>query len=460
METQTHMHKGLFSQWLGVVVVAATCTGVAQAQSSDALLNKLVQKGVLTQTEADELKKETDAGFDKAYRSRTGLPDWVTQLKVFGDVRGRVEGFWTENNAAAADSFNNDRWRMRYRLRAGMIVTMKDNLELGFRLTSDEPVGNFGGDPISANTTFQDNGSKKFIFVDQAYGRWTPFKRDSWSLTGTIGKMENPFSFSTMVFDDDYTPEGVALQSVINLNKSHVVRLNGGFFWLDEIAQGSDSDNDSFLLGAQARWDAKWSECVDSSLGFAILAITDEQSLTNFAVPNINVGNTRFANGALVHDYTPLIVDAAVGYTFNSAPYYKGKFPIRAIGTFMHNPGAPNDNDGYEAGIVFGKAGKKQTWEASYRWRRLEADAWYEEITDSDVGAFYQATPASFGLGPGYRAGTGLQGHIFKASYSPYDAFTFNVTYYWVHLIDEPVIAGSHAESGQSRLQVDAVWKF
>jgi hypothetical protein len=439
-------------------VIAAGSAVSAQAQ--DALLNKLVQKGLLTQQEAEDLKKESDAGFDKAYRTRTGLPEWVTQLRLFGDVRGRVEGFWTENNAAASDSFNNDRWRMRYRLRAGMVATFKDNLELGFRLTSDENVGNFGGDPISANTTMQDNGSKKFIFVDQAYGKWTPFRKDSWSLGGTIGKMENPFNFSTMVFDDDYTPEGVALQSIINLNKSHVIKLNGGFFWLDEIAQGSDSKNDSFMLGAQARWDAKWTDHVDSSLGLAILAITDEQSLTNFAVPNVNVGNTRFANGALMEDYTPVVVDAAIGYTFDSAPCYKGKFPIRLAGTFLHNPGASDENNGYEVGMAFGKSGKKGTWEVSHRWRHLEADAWYEEVTDSDLGAFNQMPPASFGLGGGYRAGTGLEGHIFKASYSPYDALTFSLTYYWAHLIDEPIVGTKHAESGQSRLQVDAVWKF
>lgn len=443
-----------------MAAAAVVCTGVAQAQSTDALLNKLVQKGVLTQTEADDLKKETDAGFDKAYRSRTGLPDWVTQLRVYGDLRGRLEGFWTENDSPSADDFSHDRWRMRYRLRAGMAVTMKDNLELGFRLTSGEPVGNFGGDPISANTTFQDNSSKKFVYLDQAYGKWTPIKRDSWSLTGTVGKMENPLALSSMVFDDDYTPEGVALQSLINLNKSHVLRLNGGFFWLDEIAQGDDYNNDAFLLAAQARWDGKWTERIDSSVGLAIIAITDEQSLTNFAVPNVNVGNTRLANGALVHDYTPVIVDAAISYSLDGAPLYKGKFPIRLAGTFLHNPGSPDDNEGYEGGITFGKAGKKGTWEASYRWRRLEADAWYEEITDSDIGAFYETTPAGFGVGPGYRAGTGLQGHTFKASYSPYDALTFTITYYWVHIIDEPIVAGSRAESGMSRFQVDAVWKF
>jgi hypothetical protein len=439
------------------------CTTQARAQANDALLNKLVQKGYLTKEEADDLKKESEAGFEKSYRTRTGLPEWVTSLKFSGDLRGRAEGFWTRNDSAAADNFNNDRWRMRYRLRFGAVVTLKDNLELGFRLTSGEGVGSggaFGGDPISANTTFQDNGSKKFIYVDQAYGKWTPFNYDQWKLSGTIGKMANPFETSTMLFDDDYTPEGVALQGLYNIHKQHALKFNAGFFVLDEIAQGEDSDNDPFLLGGQFRWDAKWSDRIDSSLGVAMFAIIDEQSLTNFSVPNVNAGNTRLANGALLHDYTPVIGEAAVGYTFDSGPFYKGKFPVRVLGTVMHNPGASDDNNGWEAALVVGKSGKKGTWEVSYRYRRLEADAWFEELTDSDLGAFYQVTPTSSGLGVGYRAGTNLKGHILRGSYSPFDAITFGVTYYLADLIHEPIVAMRHAESGMNRIQFDAVWKF
>jgi hypothetical protein len=461
------MNKHLLSALLagGIAAVATTTT---QAQANDALLNKLVSKGILTKQEADELKTESDAGFDKSYRARTGLPEWVTSLKLSGDVRGRAEGFWTANGSDAADNYNNDRWRMRYRLRFGVTATLKDQLELGFRLTSDDAVGSFGGDPISANTTYQDNASKKFVYIDQAYGKWTPLKGDRGSLSATIGKMANPFDLSTLLIDDDYTPEGVALQGVYNLNKSHTLKFNGGFFWLDEISQGSDSENDSFFLGAQAKWDAKWTDRIDTSIGATILAITDEQTLTNFSIPNVNVGNTRLANGALEHDYTPIILDAALTYTFDSAPLYKGKFPVRVAGTYVHNPGASEHNDAYEAGIAFGKSGKKGTWDFSYRWRRMEADSWFEEITDSDFGGFYQAglanassAPGSIGTLTGYRPGPGTQGHILKASYSPYDAITLGVTYYLAELIDAPNVGTKRdPQSLMSRVQLDMVWKF
>jgi hypothetical protein len=442
---------------------AGLLTPVLYAQTSDALLNKLVSKGILTTQEADELKKEQDAGFDKAYRSRTALPDWVTSLKFYGDVRGRVDGIWTDNDAppATGPRVSHDRWRLRYRLRVGAVATMKNNLELGFRITSGEPAASgFDGNPISANTTATDNGSKKFVYVDLAYGKWTPIQDDHWRISTTIGKMENPFTGSTMVFDDDYTPEGVALQTAYTFNENHTLKINSSFFWLQEIAQGADAPNDAFLLGAQARWDAKWAPRVDSVVGLGIFALTDEQSLTNFAVPNINVGNTRLANGALLHDYTPVAADAAITYTFDSGPAYRGKFPVRLAGAFIHNPGAPQENQAYEAGITFGKAGKNGTWEFSYRWKHQEGDSWYEEFTDSDFGAFYQIAHPNSGASRGYRGGTGLEGSIFKLSYSPYDAMTLVVTYYMTELIDPPVAAGRKVESDTGRLQVDAIWKF
>ena len=446
---------------LKFVLVVSTMAGslvTLRAQSSDALLNKLVSKGILTQQEADELKKESEAGFDKAYRTRAGLPEWVTSLKFYGDVRGRFDGIYIDNDAHNAP--NNDRNRMRYRLRVGATATFQDNLEMGFRLTSGEAQGGFGGDPISGNASFQDNGSKKFLWVDIAYGKWTPIKNDTWQLSGTIGKMENPFVFSPIVFDDDYTPEGIGLNSTYNLNKNHALKFAGGFFWLDEISQGSQSDHDPFLLGIQARWDAKWTEALESSAGLGFLAITDEQSLTNSSVPNLNVGNTRNADGTLAEEFTPVIFDAALTYLFEPFGGYKTRFPLKVGGIVIHNPGASDDNIGYELGITAGKSGNKGTWDLSYRWRYVEHDAWFEELLDSDFAAFYQAGFPNAGIGAGYRAGTNLRGHIFRASYSPADAFNLSISYYLTEAIDGSVVAGRETDSGAGRVLVDAMWKF
>ena len=452
---------------------------MAHAQSSDALLNKLVSKGVLTQQEADDLKKESDAGFDKAYRTKTGLPDWVTQLKIYGDVRGRWDFIKTDNDAPGASEPNKDRSRFRYRLRVGATAQFKENFEMGFRLTSSEAnADGTGGDPISGNSTFQNNGSKKFIYIDTAYGKWTPINSGPWLLSGTVGKMENPFVVSDMVFDPDYTPEGFALQSGYNINKNHSLKLNAGIFFLDEISQGAQASNDPLLYGAQLRYDAKWSDHISSTIGLAWLGISDEQNLNNAAVNNGNVGNTRYpANvvggqtihtaGDLVEDFNPVVVDASVTYTLDKLVGYKGAFPIRVGGEYMNNPGADEKNDAYWLGVFFGKSGKKGTWELSYRYKRQEADSWYEEFVDSDTGAYRQVALGGSGQGAGYRSGTGVKGHVIKAAYSPSDSFTIGVTYYLYELIDTPRVTSTVGgrtvtteESAAHRVLLDATWKF
>jgi hypothetical protein len=445
-----HLNRTLLA--LGAVTSAA-CATTGQAQSSDGLLNKLIEKGIITKDEAKAFKAESDGGFTKAYQTKSGMPDWVTSFKINGDFRGRAEGFVFENDSFA------DRLRFRYRLRLGATAVIKDNLEVGLRLTSSDAAGGSTyGDPISGNTTLQDNGAKKFVFVDLAYGKWTPLNQNGLTGSVTIGKMENPFVLSDSVFDHDYTPEGIATSFSYNVNKAHSLKLNLGGFILDEL---STDANDPYLLGAQVRWDGKWSDKVSSSLGVAALSINNPGSLINTAVPNVNAGNSRTGTGALQYSYNPVIADASATYTFASAPLYKGSFPIKVYGEFMNNPAAPHQNSSFMGGLTFGKAGKKGTWALDYRYKYLERDAWYEELTDSDFGSLYPAVlPNSNSTGatrtPGYAAGTGSKGHVLSASYSPYDALTLQFKYWRTELIQDT----GPASSVTHRFQVDANWKF
>ncbi|MBI5386545.1 MAG: putative porin [Verrucomicrobia bacterium] len=437
---------------LAGVLFSSALAPTAFGQSSDAIIDKLVDKGILTQQEAKELREEADHAFARAHAAKTGLPDWVAQMRIGGDIRGRAEHFISENTA------NVDRTRYRYRMRLGVTITMLDNVEAGLRLSSSEPSASFGGDPISGNTTFSGNGSKKFVYLDLAYGKWTPINSGGLTLSGTVGKMENPFVVSDMVFDGDYTPEGAALQASYQLNDHHTLKFNGAGFVLNEL---SGLRADTFMFGAQARWDGKYLQregyyLIESALGASWYGINTAGSLTNGAVPNVNVGNTRGGgSNPLAYNYNPVVIDAALTYHLPGMPLYNGVFPVKLAGEYMHNPAAPNNNTGWWMGVQFGKAGKRRTWEVGYRFKHLEADAWYEEFVDSDFGAYYQA--GQTGGASGYRAGTNVEGHIFKASYSPYDSLTFAVTYFMTDLIN-PSPAGS--KSGMGRLQVDANWKF
>ncbi|HYE31938.1 MAG TPA: putative porin, partial [Methylomirabilota bacterium] len=345
------------------------------------------------------------------------------------------------------------------------------------RLTSSERADNFGGDPISGNTTFQDNGSKKFIFLDLAYAKWAAINTPDMTGVISLGKIENPFVFSDMVFDGDYTPEGLSQQFAYTLNDAHGLKLNLGEFVLDEIG---GRDDDPYLFGAQLRFDSTWNKHVATSFGVAGLVITDDDRLTTSLpaagaatsdVPNINAGNEHTGSPAplpapagtattasLAHNFNPLVVDGAVTYTLESFPMYNAAFPIRLGADYMYNPGAEDQNMGYSVGLTLGKSGKRRLWEVGYRWKELQANAWWEELVDSDFGAYYGGNSAfNPGRGAGYQSGTNIRGHILKASYSPTDSLTLGATGFITEVINE-VPAGS--ESDMLRVQLDAVWKF
>ena len=458
--------KQTHKQWAALAGLAVAVAGGtnAHAQSADALLDKLVDKGILTPREANELREEADKDFARAYQARSGMSDWATSLRLNGDLRGRVENFNSDH-----DNFK-DRTRFRYRVRFGAVATMFDGFEAGLRLSSSEPAsgGPAGGDPISGNTTFQDNGSRKFIYVDLAYGKWTMLNNASVFSALSVGKIANPFIFSDMVFDGDYNPEGIAEQIAFHLGDSHDLKFNLGAFALDEI--GADSD-DPFMGGAQIRFDSRWTPRFTTSVGAAMLGIANDEALDSstapvvWTVPNQNGGNTRLPaeparpgrQNRLAYNFNPIVVDLSITYNLEKFFRYNALFPITIAGDGMYNPAAPNEagNKGFSAGVTFGKAGKKGLWEIGYRYKYLGANSWWEEVVDSDFGAFYESAPQ--GGASGYVAGTNVRGHIISAGYSPADAFTFNVKYFLTDLIRENP-PGSDSDMG--RLQVDANWKF
>lgn len=471
---RTNMNSRL-TTWTAAGALMAGALGLnAQAQSADALLDKLVEKGVLTMDEAEQLKEESDKGFTTAYAVKSGLPDWVTALKINGDLRGRFEGFYADaeggQQATSPDWVDRNRWR--YRMRLGIVANLHDNFEVGFRLAStdlDNAAGiNRGTDPISINQTFGNNAAKHGVGIDLAYMKWYGINRPDFSGVFTLGKMENPFVFSDAVFDGDYTPEGFGQQFTYNLSSSQALKLNAGQFILDELGTSS---SDPYLFGAQVRLESTWNKRITTSAGASYLGIWNANQLTSSAVPDINAGNTRYVStsgttrslGAPVYGFGTVVADAGITYSLDSFPMYPGAFPIRLFGDAMRNFSAGSaSNDGYDLGIQFGKAGKKKTWELSYRYKVLEGDVWYEELVDSDFGALYRdpapatATQAR-NLSTGYWAGTNVRGHVVKAGYSPYDFLTFNVTWFNADLIDE---MGDGTDSNMNRLQVDAVIKF
>ena len=437
------------------VLASASFLSPTQAQSSDALLNKLVEKGILTTKEANDLREESQKDSAKSYRKATGMPDWVSSLRFHGDLRLRYDQISGDNPALV------DRHRFRYRARFGFTAVMKEDFEVGLRLASGEPAAGptVFGNPISNNTTFEENGAGKPVHINLVYAQWSLLKNKQWSMTMTGGKMENPFVFSDILFDPDYTPEGLAQQWAYKFNDPHAAKFNVGGFFLDEV---SGRGSDPLMAAAQLRLDSAWTTKFHSSVGISGLAITGEENLRNENVPNQNRGNTRVNVGSATApvfipgvNFNPIVLDGSVTYSLDSFPLYPGAFPIRVGGDYVNNLAISEKNEAHSVGFTLGKSGKKGTWDLTYRWKNVGADSWFEEFLDSDTGAFYES--AAFGGSAGYGAGTNLRGHWIKANYSPYNSLTIGLTYYLFDLIDE---VPSRSDSRAARILLDAIWKF
>jgi len=150
------------------------CLGVSHsfAGQVDILLQKLVDKGILTAGEASQVRTETEeeAKVEAAQGKTPGVPDWVRNIKLKGDFRLRYQ----YKHDKADNDVASDTHIGRVRVRVGLEGKVNDKLMAGVGLAT-----NSGGDPRSTNITFGDkNGgysTKMEIRLDYAYAKYLPF---------------------------------------------------------------------------------------------------------------------------------------------------------------------------------------------------------------------------------------------------------------------------------------------
>src|SRR4051812_46795871 len=96
-------------------------------QKFKALEDQLNQKSNIATTELPPPKLPESNSLFK-------VPSWISSIRLVNDLRMRYDEIY------APDSDFVTRWRMRPRLRLGAIVGVKDDWEIGFRITSTPSV--------------------------------------------------------------------------------------------------------------------------------------------------------------------------------------------------------------------------------------------------------------------------------------------------------------------------------
>lgn len=260
----------------------AVCAGAALAacmpqtradSSSEALINKLEQKGILTADEAKELRAEAEQSetnlINQMPASKWRITDSIKTLGLFGDFRLRYEYRGADNPfpKPAANTFvglgnsgesgkTYDKERFRYALRFGIRGDLVDDWSYGVRLeTSANPrspwvtfaddTGKSSGTPTSG--TLSDK-SDDTIYVGQAYLNWHPA---SW-IEIMAGRMPMPLYTTPMVWDSDINPEGAFEKLKYTLGPVDFFADFGQFDYEDPSVAQEVPSSDTFLLANQA----------------------------------------------------------------------------------------------------------------------------------------------------------------------------------------------------------------
>lgn len=271
--------------------------------TTQAILDALVEKGILSREAAQELVKQAEAKGAEAAAATTraepgvvrvpyipevvkreirdqirqevvaqarterwgdvnAVPEWVDRLKWEGDLRLRQQAdLFPKGNANPAtlknvgilvDNSSEDRHRTRLRARLALSAAITSQVSGGLRVAT----GNTR-DPVSTNQTLGNTGNKYEFVLDRAFLRYEPWE---WlQLSG--GRIPNPFLSTDLVWDDDLNFEGIAARfAPWDRDQQRALKpyAVAGVFPLQEIETSpTNLAKDKWLYGVQAglNWD-------------------------------------------------------------------------------------------------------------------------------------------------------------------------------------------------------------
>lgn len=358
------------------------------------------------------------------------IPDvlkWAEKVKISGDLRYRHEHIDEETGTTTVE-WKNGRDRHRIRARLMLEAIVNNEWDVAFRLASGSK------DPTSANQSLENSFSSKDFWLDLAYFNWHPESMGGLNVVG--GKMKNPFykvGKNQLVWDGDLNPEGLAVQVNMPIFGEDELFFNGGGFWVDESSSGVDTSlwgaqayirhdlgNSDYFLGGASYWD------YGNIQGSSDLKSTWSDSSSFF-------GNTSDAN-MFTSDYDILEVFGEYGFKFDS-------MPVAFYGSWVQNLVSSTSRDkGWLIGGKLNKAKAPGSWEVSYDYRVLAADAVVGALSDSDfIGG-----------------GTDGRGHKFGFKYQ----LAKNVQAATTFFQNEDDTGSASRDLDYRRLQCDLILKF
>ena len=393
----------------------------------------------------DEIKNEVLAtAREERWADPRALPDWVRGITFDGDFRLRwqMENYAAPRYAAgetdpcaivggnlpaacyrgqstspawAPDLTNTttDRDRFTLRARLGATAKLSDDTQVGLRLSTGTTSG-----PTSASQTLGTQFNKASLVLDRAFLRWEP----RFDLRAFAGRMANPFFGSDLLWPDDLSFDGVALQAEKTVASGAYVFATVGAFPLEEF---NVDKCDKWLYAFQLGADWAVSDRIQWRTGLALYQFARVEGIRESAPAPTGVlagtvpyqtsaypTSLRLKGNTLINLNDP---------TSSAAPVWglASKFkPINLSTALMLTHFNPVDlalqldwvkNSGFDLADIRNRAGSAAVdglaerttglqfkltagqarpgnageWQAFVAWRKFERDAWIDGFTDT-----------------------------------------------------------------------------
>ena len=355
--------------------------------------------------------------------------EWYEKLKLKGDVRFRNELIRQEKlgtGDAVIQQGDNFRWRIRARLVADAEINEAWSATIGLASGSD--------DPVSTNQTLSSGFSRKPINIDLAYADFHPKQVPGMNMNA--GKMRFPFEQADktqLVWDNDLTPEGIALKYKHKAGEKADIFMNAAAFYVTD----SDPDNEQWMSGGQAGFNMKPSAKVGVMAGAGYFSFQRTKGMPGFYKADKFAGNSTMTVGSGKGYLSEFKEFEALGVLDIKA---HEKVSLRFAGDYVNNTGADSLNTAYLFGGSLSYGKDKGSLKLFANYRKIEADAL--------IGAFNYSDFIGGGTnGKGWELGfsVGLEKNA-----------SFDATY----LLNTKGVKESDTELDYRRLMVDIQAKF
>ncbi len=351
----------------------------AQYSDNDILIEKMVQKGLLSPIEAEIIKDQTKEYVAKHMvegRLMT-LPEWVQHIKLKGEFKLRSQYEKGKDNPSG-------RQRGKIGAKIGLIAKFDHQWEVGVGIaTTTEKAGSQTSDPRSTTVDFTDSFDRAGVRLDYAYAE---NKTAPWFkiIGGKYERGDYLWTPTDLYWDNDLNPTGGSIHIEKNIGSIFKVFANAGAWLIDEReSQPTDPAGSYAQPGVNLETDH-----IDATLtgNYYQFYHMKGRRLDNTACSNS--GLTLAADGScsdnMDFNFREHGASLEVGYRHMINEEFKR---IAFFGDYIRNDWAPKHlSKGWAYGGKIGDMNIRERWDwqLGYQFSRLGLDAVPDILPNSD----------------------------------------------------------------------------